>query len=48
MREKVLFMTRLLEETFQTKMLSHRAGRWAFDSRYAKLLVELGYQLIAP
>ena len=48
MREKVLFMTRLLEETFQTKMLNHRAGRWAFDSRYAKLLVELGYRLIAP
>ncbi|MEB7544477.1 polysaccharide deacetylase family protein [Enterobacter huaxiensis] len=45
MREKVLFMTRLLEETFQTKMLSHRAGRWAFDSRYARLLVELGYQV---
>lgn len=45
MREKVLFMTRLLEETFQTKMLSHRAGRWAFDSRYARLLIELGYQV---
>ncbi|MDX7019383.1 deacetylase, partial [Klebsiella aerogenes] len=45
MREKVLFMTRLLEETFQTKMLSHRAGRWTFDSRYAQLLIELGYQV---
>jgi hypothetical protein len=45
LREKVLFMTQLLEETFQTKMLSHRAGRWAFDSRYAKLLIELGYQV---
>ncbi|HCA7802805.1 TPA: polysaccharide deacetylase family protein [Enterobacter hormaechei] len=45
MREKVLFMTRLLEESFQTKMLSHRAGRWAFDSRYARLLIELGYQV---
>lgn len=45
LREKVLFMTHLLEETFQTKMLSHRAGRWAFDSRYAKLLIELGYQV---
>ena len=45
MREKVLFMTRLLEETFQTKMVSHRAGRWAFDERYARLLVEYGYQV---
>ena len=45
LREKVLFMTQLLEDTFQTKMLSHRAGRWAFDNRYAKLLIELGYQV---
>lgn len=45
MREKVEFMTRLLEETFQTKMRSHRAGRWAFDERYARLLTEFGYQV---
>ncbi|CAD5351337.1 Deacetylase [Enterobacter cancerogenus] len=45
MREKVEFMTHLLEDTFQTKMVSHRAGRWAFDERYARLLVELGYQV---
>ncbi|ALB56722.1 FIG00626682: hypothetical protein [Cronobacter universalis NCTC 9529] len=44
MREKVVFMTDLLEQTFQTKMRSHRAGRWAFDSRYAQLLIELGYE----
>ncbi len=37
MREKVDYMTRLLEDTFQTKMVSHRAGRWAFDERYARL-----------
>ncbi|WP_130832720.1 polysaccharide deacetylase family protein [[Erwinia] mediterraneensis] len=45
LREKVRFMTDLLEERFQTKMLSHRAGRWAFDERYAEILVELGYQV---
>ncbi|EKK4081069.1 polysaccharide deacetylase family protein [Cronobacter dublinensis] len=45
MREKVVFMTRLLEDTFQTKMRSHRAGRWAFDERYARLLTELGYEV---
>lgn len=45
MKEKVEFMTHLLEDTFQTKMLSHRAGRWAFDERYAKLLLQLGYQV---
>ncbi|WP_058913703.1 hypothetical protein [Entomohabitans teleogrylli] len=44
MRDKVVFMTELLEKTFQVKMRSHRAGRWAFDSRYARLLIELGYE----
>lgn len=45
LREKVSYMTELLEETFQVKMLSHRAGRWAFDSRYARILTELGYRV---
>jgi hypothetical protein len=45
MSDKVKFMTALLEENFDRKMLSHRAGRWAFDSRYARLLVENGYQI---
>jgi len=44
-RQKTEFMTRLLEDTFQTKMLSHRAGRWAFNSYYASLLAELGYKV---
>ncbi|MFS2225272.1 polysaccharide deacetylase family protein [Pantoea sp. B65] len=44
-RDKVVFMTELLEQTFQTKMLSHRAGRWAFNEYYASLLIELGYQV---
>lgn len=43
MREKFLVTHRLLEDVFQTAMVSHRAGRWAFDARYARLLVELGY-----
>ncbi|TDR80770.1 deacetylase [Paludibacterium purpuratum] len=45
MRAKVDHMTKLLEDTFGVKMLSHRAGRWAFDSRYAQLLLEYGYQV---
>jgi hypothetical protein len=44
-REKVRTMTALLEDTFGRKMLSHRAGRWAFDERYAAVLVEEGYQV---
>lgn len=33
MKEKIRVMTRLLEERFDRPMLSHRAGRWAFDGR---------------
>lgn len=44
-RAKVEHMTKLLEDTFQTKMRSHRAGRWAFNEFYASLLQEFGYQV---
>ncbi len=44
-RKKVIFMTELLEKTFGVKMLSHRAGRWAFNEYYAQLLIEFGYQV---
>jgi hypothetical protein len=43
MKDKIGFLTNLLEEKFQRKMVSHRAGRWAFNSTYAQLLVEHGY-----
>lgn len=45
MAEKIAFMTDLLEDTFQIKMTSHRAGRWAIDSAYVRLLIEHGYQV---
>lgn len=45
MRHKIAFMTDLLEQRFEHKIASHRAGRWAFDSRYARLLVEHGYRV---
>ncbi|MGH1480663.1 MAG: deacetylase [Geminicoccales bacterium] len=45
MAEKISVMTKLLEDIFQTKMTSHRAGRWAFDERYARLLLEHGYKV---
>jgi hypothetical protein len=41
--DKVRVMTATLEETFGVKMVSHRAGRWSMDARYARLLVEHGY-----
>lgn len=45
MRRKIDVLTDLLEETFGCKMLSHRGGRWAFDARYARMLVERGYRV---
>ncbi len=44
-REKVCFLTELLEETFQVKMTSHRAGRWSFNGIYARILAENGYRV---
>ena len=43
MREKIRAMTRLLEDRFGRKIVSHRAGRWAFDARYAAMLLDEGY-----
>lgn len=45
MRSKVDYLTKLLEDVFGTKMLSHRAGRWAFNHLYAEILLEYGYQV---
>jgi hypothetical protein len=45
MRQKVRFLTDLLEDTFGSKMTCHRAGRWGFDRRYAHLLLEHGYKI---
>jgi hypothetical protein len=43
MREKITFITDLLTTKFGRQPTSHRAGRWGFDERYAKLLVDHGY-----
>jgi len=43
MRQKVEFLTKLMEDKFQVAMTSHRAGRWGFDDRYARMLMENGY-----
>jgi len=50
-REKIHFLTSLLEEHFQITPVSHRAGRWAFNEIYARILVEHGYRVdcsVAP
>ncbi len=43
MREKIAYLTRVLEGIFETKMLSHRGGRYAFNAVYAQILLEHGY-----
>lgn len=43
MRSKIGYMTNLLEDTFSTKMRSHRSGRWAFNEKYAAALADHGY-----
>lgn len=45
LRHKLQALTERLEEVFQVKMTSHRAGRWAFNETYAKALSDLGYTL---
>jgi hypothetical protein len=44
MRDKIAFLTDMLEDAFGVKMVSHRAGRWAFNGTYAQLLLERGYE----
>ncbi len=44
MKEKIRIMTRLLEDRFDRAVLSHRAGRWGFDARYAAMLIDEGYR----
>lgn len=44
-RDKIAVLTDLLEETFSARMRSHRAGRWAMNAPYARLLAVRGYQV---
>jgi hypothetical protein len=44
-RQKVAYLTELLESRFERKMVSHRAGRWWIDETYARVLVDHGYRV---
>lgn len=44
-KRKVAFITHLLEDTFGLDMVSHRAGRWAFNGVYAEELITHGYKV---
>ena len=43
MRDKIHALTDSLEEKFNVSMVSHRAGRWAFNATYARILAARGY-----
>jgi hypothetical protein len=43
MRRKVEELTNLLSTLFLIRPRSHRAGRWAFNSKYAQVLADLEY-----
>lgn len=45
LRAKVDHLTRLLRDVFEVQPTSHRAGRWGFDERVARVLVEAGYRV---
>lgn len=45
MEEKIKSITDALENRFETKMLSHRAGRWATNQDYLVLLEKYGYRV---
>lgn len=45
MKSKIRTLTRLLEDRFGQRIVSHRAGRWAFDGRYAAMLLDAGYRV---
>ena len=45
MREKIVYMTSLLRDTFECQITSHRAGRWGFNGVYARILQDCGYRV---
>ncbi len=44
-RKKLEYLTRLLEDTFQCPITSHRGGRWCLNSVIVKELERLGYMV---
>lgn len=45
MEKKIELLTQELEQTFEKNITTHRAGRWAMDERYFKLLKKYGYKV---
>lgn len=45
MKEKLLVTHNLIKENFEVAPVSHRAGKWAMDERYFKMLNEIGIKV---
>lgn len=45
MEQKISLMTELLEQLFECKPITHRAGRWATNNVYFRLLDKFGYRV---
>lgn len=45
MYQKMKYMTDILEQKFEHKIVSHRAGRWASNPEMFSILKELGYKV---
>ena len=43
LQAKVESLTRLLSDVFEARPVSHRAGKWGFDERVARVLADQGY-----
>jgi hypothetical protein len=44
MFKKIQVLTQLLQDIFDIKIISHRAGRWAFNNQYMGLLKQFNYK----
>jgi hypothetical protein len=45
MRAKFDFLSKKLTQTFNTKIVSHRSGRWAVNKNYFDLLIDCGIKI---
>ncbi len=45
MDKKIDFLTKMLEDTFNVSIVSHRAGRWAINNTYINLLKKHNYKI---
>jgi len=45
MRQKFSSLSELLRKTFDTEIISHRSGRWAFNTDYLEILQEFGFKI---